>query len=143
MATRKKTEYLVIHCSATTPDQDIGRAEIDQWHRAKGWAMVGYHRIIRRDGTVEQGRPIDMIGAHVEGFNATSVGICLVGGLDAAGTPRAEYTPAQWASLTALVRELRATYPKALLRGHRDFPKVQKACPSFDVTAWWERVSGR
>ena len=82
---RTATDYIAVHCAATPPKADIGVAAIDRWHRAKGWNGVGYHRVIRRDGTIEQGRPDEAVGAHVEGFNSTAVGICLAGGVAADG----------------------------------------------------------
>ncbi len=133
---RRSTNWLVVHCAATRPDQDIGRAEIDKWHKARGWSGIGYHYVIRRDGSVEVGRPVAEIGAHVEGHNSDSVGICLVGGLDRDGQPAPEYTAAQWSSLHGLLVGLHAHYPAAAIVGHRDFPGVTKACPSFDVSAW-------
>ena len=61
---RKETKYIIIHCSATRPSQDIGFEEINRWHRAKGWLMCGYHFIIKRNGTIEDGRLTDEVGAH-------------------------------------------------------------------------------
>lgn len=136
MKSRTRTDYIAVHCAATTPAMDIGRAEIDRWHRAKGWLMIGYHFIIRRDGRVEIGRPVDAIGAHVEGYNAVSVGICLVGGVDAQGRAEDNFTIAQWGALAELLIELKAKYPNATIQGHRDFPRVAKDCPCFDVRRW-------
>lgn len=133
---RTSTDYIVVHCAATPPTLDVGATEIDRWHRQLGWLMIGYHKVIRRDGRIEDGRPIDVPGAHVSGYNANSVGICLVGGVDAKGNPEQNYTPAQYESLKKLLRELKAKYPKAVVQGHRDFPKVAKACPCFDVRKW-------
>jgi len=62
-------DTLILHCSATPPDMDIGVAEIDTWHKAQGWKRIGYHFVIRRNGIVERGRPLAQIGAHVEGHN--------------------------------------------------------------------------
>lgn len=139
---RTKTDYIVVHCSATGENQDIGAADIDKWHRAKGWQCIGYHYVIRRDGTVEQGRERDVIGAHVEGWNEVSVGICMVGGVDAHDINKAEnnFTPAQFESLHKLLLELQSVYPNAKIQGHRDFPDVKKACPSFDVKEWLPTV---
>lgn len=109
---------------------------IDRWHRQKGWQCIGYHFVIKRDGTVEDGREVDKIGAHVENWNAVSVGICLSGGVDEAGTPVNNFTPEQFAALENLLKTLRFVYKTAVIQGHRDFPKVAKACPSFDVRAW-------
>lgn len=133
---RARTDYIVVHCAATPPTMDIGRAEIDRWHRQLGWLMIGYHFVIRRDGTIEKGRDEAVPGSHVAGYNANSVGICLVGGVDAKGKPQQNYTPQQYAALTKLLRELKGRYPDAVVQGHRDFPKVAKACPCFDVRKW-------
>lgn len=152
----KDVRYIVIHCSATPPDMDIGLAEIDRWHRAKGYFKVGYHLIIRRDGTVEAGRSIDEPGAHAaELYNSVSIGICLVGGVarapdadgktDADGprwdlVPENNFTPAQFVALKALVGGLKHRHTKAEVLGHRDLPGVKKACPSFSVRDWWVSV---
>jgi N-acetyl-anhydromuramyl-L-alanine amidase AmpD len=117
---------------------DIGRKEIDRWHRDRGFAEIGYHFILRRDGTVEKGRPDSKPGAHVAGHNAHTIGICLVGGLDEAGKPAAEYTEAQWTSLRKLLGELVMAYSGAEIKGHRDYPGVNKFCPSFSVADWLE-----
>ena len=133
----KAVNYIVIHGAATKEDQDIGVEEIRRWHRQRGWLDVGYHYVIRRDGTIETGRPNDAPGAHARGFNHISLGICLVGGVDGSNNPESNYTHAQWESLEALTRDLLVKHPDATVLGHRDLPKVNKACPSFDAVAWW------
>jgi N-acetylmuramoyl-L-alanine amidase len=135
--------YIVIHCAATPPKMDIGRKEIDLWHRQRGFAEVGYHFIIRRSGLVEVGRPLTQPGAHAQGFNLLSWGICLVGGVDEAGAygkADANYTEAQYEALSALVAELREKAPTAEVLGHRDLPSPHarlKDCPSFDTRHWF------
>ena len=134
---RKSTKHIVIHCSATRAIQDIGAKEIRSWHKAKGWRDIGYHFVIRRNGAVEKGRAVDAIGSHVKGYNAASVGICLVGGLNNdTYAPESNYTPAQWSALKTLVAAMVKKYPAAKVLGHRDFPKVAKACPCFDAKPW-------
>lgn len=130
---------IVIHCSATDDDVDIGVAEIRKWHLDKGWSDIGYHWVIRRDGTVEKGRPEDVAGAHAEGHNAHSIGVCMVGGVEADDKMKAEcnFTRAQWAALPTVVHQLLARYPESVVLGHRDLPGVTKACPCFDARAWW------
>ena len=82
MTDRKRTDFIAVHCSATRPSMDVGVKEIDQWHRARGFSGgVGYHYVIRRDGTLEHGRAEAAVGAHVEGYNHNSVGVCLGGGV--------------------------------------------------------------
>ena len=127
---RTSTEYIVVHCAATPATMDIGAEEIRRWHKERGWIDIGYHFVIRRDGTVEKGRKIDAIGAHVRGVNQISVGICLVG--------TDEFEDAQFASLKELIVSLLDEYPAAQVKGHRDFPNVKKECPGFDVPSWWK-----
>ena len=128
---------IVIHCSATKAIADIGVKEIRQWHvEGQGWRDIGYHYVIRRNGQLETGRPREQVGAHVAGHNANSIGICLVGGLDPNMNPEANYTAEQWVALRKLVAGLRQQFPGAAVKGHRDFPGVNKACPCFEVKAW-------
>lgn len=135
---RSKTDFIAIHCSATSEKQNFGAADIDKWHRSKGWACIGYHYVIKRDGTLEVGRKESQVGAHVADWNSVSLGICLIGGIDADDPTKAEdnYTDAQWVTLKKLLKDLKTRYPKAKIQGHRDFPKVAKACPCFDVATW-------
>jgi len=149
---RTATDLLVVHCSATRPTHDIGVKEITHWHVQRGFDTVGYHYVIRRNGTVETGRPETAVGAHVKGHNSRSIGICLAGGLDAGGKPANTFTAAQFAALGQLLDDLRKRYPDARILGHRDLSPDRngdgvispnefiKACPSFDVAAW---LSGR
>ena len=142
---RRRTDYIVIHCSATPPGSDIGVDEIDRWHRERGWNGIGYHAVIRRDGQIEFGRHFDEVGAHVRGQNFRSVGVCLVGGVDSEGKPQNNYTDEQFESLGSVVDMLKRAYPFAEVLGHRDLSpdtngdgiieswEWMKDCPSFDV----------
>lgn len=135
----KAVNFIVVHCSATPEDMDIGADEIKRWHLQRGWLDIGYHYVIRRNGKVEKGRPTNVPGAHARGFNHLSLGICLVGGVESdKKTAEANFTQAQWESLELQLRELKRAYPEAEILGHRDLPRVQKQCPSFDVRSWWE-----
>ena len=131
---RTETNYLIVHCAATRPSQDVGVREIRQWHRERNFLDIGYHFVIRRDGTLETGRDVDVIGAHVAGQNHDSVGVCLVGGVNDKMQPEANFTPAQMQTLKGLLSELKKGYPGAAIKGHHDF--AAKACPSFDVQRW-------
>jgi N-acetyl-anhydromuramyl-L-alanine amidase AmpD len=133
---RESTDFIAIHCSATQGKSDVGVTEIKRWHRERGFLDIGYHFVIRRNGVVEIGRHQEAVGAHVEGFNSTSVAICMVGGVDSKMKPEDNFTKDQYAALLILVKKLKADYPKAVVLGHRDFPKVAKACPSFSVPEW-------
>jgi N-acetylmuramoyl-L-alanine amidase len=135
--TRRKTNWLVIHCSATRAVQDVGAADIRRWHRAQGWADIGYHYVIRRSGKVEKGRNVDSVGAGVQGHNADSLHICLVGGLNNdTYKPEDNYTPQQWDALKKLLTAMAKKYPDAKVLGHRDFPNVKKDCPCFSAKVW-------
>ena len=127
---------IVIHCSATRARADIGAGEIREWHvRGRGWRDIGYHLVIRRNGLIETGRPLDQAGSHVVKFNANSIGICLVGGAGENG-PENNFEPHQWAALKDKLLELKKAFPGAEIKGHRDFPGVGKDCPCFDVRDW-------
>lgn len=135
---RLTTDFIAVHCAATPPDADIGAAEIRKWHMAPplSWDDIGYHLVIRRNGLVEAGRPLDAAGSHVKGFNSRALGVCLVGGVDDAGKAADNFMPSQMRSLLDTLRFLRRYAPGARIQGHRDFPDVKKDCPSFDVRQW-------
>lgn len=128
----RSIEKIILHCSATVHGRDFGSKDIDRWHRARGFRCIGYHYVVRLDGSVERGRGEQEIGAHCLGQNAHSLGVCYIGGLASDGkTPRDTRTPEQKRALTGLLRELKGRYPAATLHGHREF--AAKACPCFDV----------
>jgi len=143
---------IVVHCSATYPNQDIGRDEIHQMHLNRGWSGIGYHYVIRKSGAVELGRDhdndgvvTDEIGAHVKGFNKDSIGIVYVGGLDDNGKGIDTRTDEQVMTLRKLIHLLKSRYPNAEVLGHRDLsPDTDgdgvveshewlKLCPCFDA----------
>ena len=125
---------IVIHCSAVPPGQQSSAADIDSWHRANGWKGIGYHFVVRRDGSVEAGRPIEQVGAHVVGHNRYSIGICYEGGYDATGEAADTRTPEQVEALRSLVEQMHERFPKALIVGHHDLDPT-KPCPCFDAVA--------
>ena len=124
---------IVIHCSAVKPDQQSSAAQIDSWHRQRGFKFgIGYHYVIRRDGTLEMGRPEYMVGAHCKNHNQHSIGVCYEGGLNARGEPADTRTPQQRETMRQLINELRERYPKAIVVGHHNLNPL-KACPCFDA----------
>lgn len=185
----RSPNLIVLHCSATPSGQRIDRGTpgkpgylnaaqvINSWHAVRGFKRtaeararlnadlpsIGYHYVIDIDGQVLTGRHLDEVGAHAAGFNAHSVGICLVGGAERS----ARYTRAQWEALAQLVLKLTAQLripPQSARRmykatapgynvvvgccGHRDLSPDKngnghaepfewlKTCPGFDVEAW-------
>jgi len=130
----RNINLIVVHCSATTPLQDIGSEEIRDWHvNENGWSDIGYHYVIRRNGFIEDGRPIEKAGAHARGYNANSIGVCYVGGINTSGEPEDNRTQLQTQSLVTLLKKLVRQFPKAKIVGHCNLPGVAKACPSFDA----------
>ena len=119
---------------STKPSMDVGVTECRQWHLARGWSDVGYHYIIRRDGTVEEGRSMARNGAHTKGFNKNTVGISYAGGLSEDNKPEDNRTLEQKESLIHLIATLCAEHKTITwIKGHRDFKGVKKSCPCFDA----------
>jgi len=122
---------IIIHCSATPEGRDFSVADIDRWHKARGFRKIGYHYVIYRDGTIHQGRKESEIGAHTLGQNAHSIGVCYIGGLDSEGKAKDTRTLEQKSALVNLIKRLHLRYPQASVHGHREF--ARKACPCFDA----------
>lgn len=127
---RKITE-IIIHCSATIEGKNFTARDIDRWHRQRGFQMIGYNYIIRIDGTIEIGRPLEMVGAHCVGHNRNSIGICYIGGLSKEGSPKDTRTPQQRKSMTLLIRQLQEKFPNVTVHGHNGF--ANKICPCFRI----------
>lgn len=123
-------DMLVVHCSDTPDDQPLSARDIQEMHLGFGWDGIGYHQVIRRDGTREAGRPEYWRGAHARGANERSLSVCLIG--------RTDFTDAQMASLGTLLDEWRIRHPYARILGHRDAVETHKTCPNFDVESWWQ-----
>ena len=126
-------ELIVIHCSATRCTRSYTVDDCRRDHRNRGFADIGYHYYITRDGVVHAGRPLYQVGAHVTGYNQHSIGICYEGGLDIRGRPADTRTDEQKETLQKLLKRLKEDYPHACVVGHRDLPGVQKDCPCSEV----------
>ena len=136
---RRRINEIIVHCTATPEGRDYTVADIRQMHKAQGWVDIGYHYLIYRDGSIHEGRNVDMVGAHCQGHNAQSIGVCYVGGVSRDGkTPKDTRTQAQKDALIHLLMQLVCLYPDATIRGHRDF--AAKACPSFDATREYKNL---
>ena len=125
---------IIIHCSAVRPWQVSGQQDIDRWHRQKGWNGCGYHYVVRRDGTIETGRPLEMVGAHCVHHNQHSIGVCYEGGLDADGLTADTRTKIQKVAMRQLLEKLHEQFPKAIIAGHNVFDPT-KDCPCFDAVS--------
>lgn len=147
---RAKTDYVVWHCSATPPSMDIGSAQIDIMHKAKGWDGIGYHLVIKRNGSVETGEGLGQRGAHVKGLNSVSVAVCMIGGVGEDGKAENNFTDEQWQAAKHVFEFLTLLYQDAQHCGHRDLSpdrdgdgRVQrheflKDCPCYSVAQWIE-----
>lgn len=129
LSNRLKTNLIVIHHVGGT-DTDVSAEEIHKWHLANGWAGIGYHYVIRKDGTIERGRPRNTIGAHTYGYNKTSIGINLVGNFEVA-TPKPEQIEAAAYLVAKLCNIYSLTPNKSTVRGHKDFNAT--LCPGENL----------
>lgn len=123
-------QYIVVHCTATQPDTKVDTI-LKNW-KAIGWKNPGYHHLIDATGVVHDLLPEDKVSNGVKGYNAISVHVCYIGGIDPKGKPKDTRTEAQKASLLSVIKAMRQRYPSAKIQGHRDFG-VNKACPSFNA----------
>ncbi|PTR07855.1 MULTISPECIES: N-acetylmuramoyl-L-alanine amidase [Novosphingobium] len=130
--------FLTVHCTATPEGRDNTAAEVTRWDIAR-FGQPSYHWVIELDGDAVATLPDTQLGAHTALHNTGNIGISYVGGtetLNAGGKPKDTRTPAQRATLARLIRQYQAKALGLIVRGHRDWPNVAKACPSFDVAAW-------
>lgn len=126
---RPRTDMIVIH-HVGIPDGDTSAAAIHRAHLANGWAGIGYHYVIRKNGVIERGRPLAVVGAHAYGENYHTVGINVTGNFD-----KEVPTDAQMKSLTELVTALCRIYHidpgPATIVGHRDVNSTD--CPGKNL----------
>lgn len=129
----RNIKYIAVHCTASS--QKWGVRDLEMEFKRKGWKNPGYHYVVTADGVVHQMLDEGKVSNGVRGYNTTTINIAYVGGVDVENglRPVDNRTEAQKRSLLAMVKNLRKRYPKAVVRGHRDFPNVRKACPCFDA----------
>ena len=139
---RQKTDYIVIHCSKTSQTEDIGINELKAKFIDEGWSDIGYHYVIRRDGTLEEGREVESVGGHLFGWDSVCLGICLVGGIgpNNNNTETTNYTEAQTKTLIELLVKTKSLYPAAQIVAPFDFPGVSDSSPFFDVKEWLKTI---
>lgn len=131
---KRRINLIVIHCTGTEEGKDVTVQAIRNWHiKGNGWRDIGYHYVIYRDGSLHEGRDVNISGGHARGYNSNSIGIVYVGGcpkghLDQSKDTR---TPEQKATLLRLLKDMRKMYPHAKIVGHKDLNKT--GCPSFDA----------
>lgn len=149
----KKLQYLVIHCTATPEGREVSAADIKRWHTSappagRGWKQVGYTDLFHLDGTVErlvknnEDAQVDPweITNGAAGYNSISRHIVYAGGVDADNIKKAEdtRTPEQREAMRRYVLDFHRKHPTVKIVGH--YQLANKACPSFDVSAWLESI---
>ena len=136
---RKKTDYIVVHCSATPPRKKVNKEYLEKKHRQLGFLEIGYHYVIEVDGQIVSGRDLDQVGMHLKGFNERSIGIVLIGGVSRKDPNIYEknFSRKQIESLSDLIQQLREKYPMATVVGHKDLDDTV-SCPGFNVYSWFK-----
>ena len=129
----RQIKKIILHCSATPEGKDFRSKNIDEWHKNQGWKMIGYHYVIDLDGKIEDGRPIEMDGAHTKGHNKNSIGICYIGGLDCDGKPKDTRTQEQKESMYKLIFQLLNIYGLSIADVHCHNEYSKKNCPCFKI----------
>lgn len=129
---------IIVHCSATPEGRDFTTSDIKRWHLERGFSDIGYHYIIYRDGSIHEGRNINISGAHCTNHNTASIGVCYIGGVDKNSIPKDTRTEEQKKALIKLLSDLKRHYPKAIIYGHCDF--ARKACPSFNARSEYRAI---
>lgn len=150
---KRKITDIVVHCTASREGVNMTVQQIRRMHiKDRGWSDIGYHYVVLLDGTIEPGRDVNIIGAHVSGYNSHSIGVVYVGGLDKNGKAKDTRNELQKNALLRLLMDLKKLYPGAVIKGHRDYspdknhngiiePKEWiKSCPCFDAVAEYRNV---
>jgi len=123
---------IILHCTATPEGRNTTVEDIRRWHKEKGFNDIGYHYVVYLDGTVHDGRSVEIVGAHTKGYNTGSIGVVYVGGIDSKKfEPKDTRTSKQKKSMHTFIKGLMDKYKGATLHGHNEF--AAKACPSFKV----------
>ena len=131
---------IIVHCTAT-PEGRVETVEsIRNMHKSQGWADIGYHYVVYLDGSIHNGRNVDIIGAHCYGYNANSIGVVYVGGCDKKMKAKDTRTEKQKESLVKLLKDLRKLYPTAKIYGHKDLDKKGKDCPCFNAKEKYKKI---
>ena len=131
MLYKNNIKYLVVHCSDNPNNKNITALDIHKMHLGFGWDGIGYHKVVNRSGIIENGRPEFWKGAHTNGLNGNSLGVCLIG--------KDNFTDKQFASLEIILKAWIKTYKNSVILGHRDAIETDKTCPNFDVKEWCKK----
>lgn len=119
LSRRKRTDRIVLHHSATSSETV---EQIHAYHLKKGWAGIGYHFYVRKDGRVYRGRPENTVGSHASGNNNDSVGVCFEGNFEKEEMPETQKTAGK-----ELVAYLKGKYGVGKVQRHKEVGNT--ACP--------------
>ena len=138
--TKRRINRIVVHCTATEEGKDYTVDWIRRVHKKRGWSDIGYHYVIYRDGSLHEGRDINLVGTHARGYNTGSIGVVYVGGCPRGDTHKNKdtRTPEQKDTLLRLLKDLRKMYPHAEIVGHKDLNAT--GCPSFDAKTEYKQL---
>lgn len=140
----RNIKYIVIHHSGGSRKK-VTTEMIKKWHiEENGWSDIGYHRVIEFDGSVHMGREDSIVGAHAEGFNSKSIGICVTGDFD---LEKITENDPQFKTLVQALAVLcrRYSIPVENIIGHRDVylilgQKIAKTCPGKNLYRLLPRI---
>lgn len=132
-------KHIVVHCTATQPLATVESIQ-NYWKNVLKWKNPGYHFLIDYRGFINQLLDVSLVANGVAGHNSTSVHVSYIGGIDKQGKPHDTRNQVQRDMMKDLLLILSKKFPEAKILGHRDFPNVNKACPSFDVAQWLKEI---
>ena len=136
----KKINKVIVHCTATPEGRHTTVEDVRRWHLDRGWSDIGYHYLVYLDGTVHEGRPMEIQGAHTKGQNKNSIGIAYVGGIDKVNFKAKDTrTEEQKEALVDLLEFFKIANPEVTIHGHYEF--ASKACPCFDAKTEYENIT--
>lgn len=135
----RNIKYIAVHCTATAQSATVENIQ-NYWREHLRWSMPGYHFIVKPNGEVANLLSIEKVSNGVKGFNHEIINISYIGGVDSNNVPKDSRTDKQKISILKLLKELKLKFPNAIIQGHRDFPKVKKACPSFDAKTEYKNL---
>ena len=125
LSKRNSTDLLILHHAAAA---SCTAEDVHRWHVGNGWAGIGYHYLVRKDGTIYRGRPEDTVGAHAYGANSHSIGVCFEGNYQVEPTMSA----AQLAAGQALVADIKRRWGITKVIGHKDVAGSTTDCPGLN-----------
>lgn len=138
---KRAIKYIAIHCTATPQTASVAAIQ-RYWKDSLGWKSPGYHLLIEPNGTINRLMDFNGVANGVKGFNKETIHISYIGGVDKNGKPVDNRTAVQKEAILKCIKEVIdwSENKCLIIQGHRDFPNVNKACPSFDAKAEYRGI---